>query len=181
MSPGDVKWGIAFCLLLGLLFSYCTLKAWFNFRKTGAKKEWIGIILCGIFTLGMIPAEMLLRSYTSARIVLDDNAITILLRPMCPDQSMLYTDITYSTLTTITDLGGVGKINGYSNGRERIGWFRMLCNHRKVYVCSKRNKVLLIENREGTLFLLSPPDWDRFLEDFETLRQKKGTQDGKKT
>ena len=167
MSPGDVKWGIAFIVLLGLIFLSGVVISWLKFKKSGKKKELIGVFLCGLFTIGMIPAEMTLRSYTSASIVLDANAVTVLLRPMYKDRSIEYKNIVTHKMTSLTQLGGVGKRNGYSDGTERIGWFRMHRNHRKVNLCSTGDEVLFIEDKQGNIFMLAPPNLNNFLEDFQ--------------
>ena len=69
MSPGDVKWGVAFIIFLAAVFVWGTVTSFLKFRRTGEKKELLGVFFCGAFAIGMIPADMVLRSHTSAATV----------------------------------------------------------------------------------------------------------------
>ncbi len=167
VTPGDVKWGVLFMIFLGAIFLSATWKSWKEYRESKAMKHLVGLVLCGLFTLAMIPAEMVLRSYTSATIVLDETGVWVYCRPMLEDQGFEYEEIANYEITTITRLGGVGKSSGYSNGSERVGWFKMHGNGKRIYICSVDDEVLLVEGDNGDILLLAPPDLARFIDEFE--------------
>jgi hypothetical protein len=171
VSPGDVKWGVLFMILLGVIFLFGAWKSWKEYRETKAKRYLVGLVLWSLVALAMIPAEMVLRSYTSATIVLDGTGVWVYGRPMLKDQGLAYEDIVRYQTTTITQLGGVSRSSGYSDGTERTGWFKMHRNGKKIYVCSVGDEVLLVEGKNGDILLLGPPDRDRFLAEFEQRMQ----------
>lgn len=166
MSPGDVKWGVAFIIFLAAVFVWGTVTSFLKFRRTGEKKELLGVFFCGAFAIGMIPADMVLRSHTSAAILLDDVGVSVLRRPGCEDRIIAYKNMRAHEVTTLTRLGGIGKVSGYSDGTERVGWFRMHRNNQKILACSKGDKVLLVQGGDGEVFVLAPPDLQTFLDDF---------------
>ncbi len=171
VTPDDVKWGVLLMVFVGGVFLYATWKSWRDYRETKAMKHLAGLVLCIIITIAMIPAEMVLRSYTSAAIVLDEAGVWVHCRPMLDDRGFSYDDIAHYETTTITRLGGVGKSSGYSDGTERVGWFKMHRNGKKIFVCSVGEEVLLVEGKNGDILLLAPPDAERFLQEFDHRMQ----------
>jgi len=172
VTPGDVKWGVLLMILVGGVFLAAAGKSWKEYKESKAKKQLAGLIFCALFALAMIPAEMVLRSYTSATIVLDEDGVWVLCRPMLKDRGLAYEDIAHYQITTIPQLGGVGRSSGYSNGIERVGWFKMHRTGQKVYACAVRDKLLLVEGVNGDILLLAPPDMGRFMDEFEQLVQE---------
>ncbi len=167
VTPEDVKWGVLLMIFVGGVFLFYTWKSWREYKETKAVKHLAGMVFCAVFTIAMIPAEMALRSYTSAAIVLDETGVWVHCRPMLEDHGHSYDDIACYRTTTITRLGGVGKSSGYSDGTERVGWFKMHRNGKRVFVCSIGDEVLLVEGKNGDILLLAPPDTERFLQEFE--------------
>jgi len=167
VSPDDVKWGILLMIVVGGLFLIAAWKSWKEYRASKAAKDLVGIVICILITLAMIPAEMVLRSYTSAAIMLDETGVWISCQPMLEDRGLAYEDIVRYQTTTITQLGGVGKVSGYSDGTERTGWFKMHSNGKKIYVCSVQDEVLLLEGNNGDILLLAPPNAGRFFAEFK--------------
>ncbi len=173
VTPDDVKWGVLLMIFVGAAFLYAAWKSWKEYKESKAIKHLVGLVLCALFTLAMIPAEMVLRSYTSATIVLDDTGVWVYCRPMLEDRGFAYEDIVHYRTTTIAQLGGVSKSSGYSDGTERVGWFKMHRNGKRLFVCSVDDEVLLVEGKNGDILLLAPPDATRFLAEFE--RKTQGT------
>jgi len=174
VSPGDVKWGILLMVFLGVILLAAAWKSWREYKKVQKKRHLVVLVVCFLFALSMIPCEMLLRSYTSATIALRETGVWVQMRPMLEDQGLAYKDIANYQTTSITHLGGLGKSSGYSDGHERVGWFTMHRNGRKVYACSVGDEVLLIEGKKGDILLLAPPDSGRFLAEFERRVKEHG-------
>jgi len=171
VSPGDVKWGVLLMILLGAGVLFAVWKSWKEYRGTKAKGYLVGLVFWALVALAMIPAELVLRSYTSTTIVLDKTGVWVYGRPILKDQGLAYEDIVHYQTTTITRLGGVSRSSGYSDGTERVGWFKMHRNGKKLYVCSVGDEVLLVEGKNGDILLLGPPEAGRFLAEFEQRMQ----------
>ncbi len=171
VTPDDVKWGFLLMIFVGGVFLYATWKSWKDYSETKAMKHLAGLVFCALFTVVMIPAEMVLRSYTSAAIVLDETGVWVHCRPMLENRGLLFDDIAHYQTTTITRFGGVGKSSGYSDGNERVGWFNMHKNGKRIFVCSVGDEVILVEGRNGDILLLAPPNAERFLREFEQRMQ----------
>lgn len=167
MSPGGTDWGIVAGIGLGAVFLWAFFVARAKYKNTRAFKDKLAMVFFGLFVLGSIPAGMVVHSYTSAAIVLDDYTVSVSRRPIYGDQGIELRDIASYEVTTLRSLGGVEWIDGYSDGNERIGWFRMNRGNRRVFVCAAGEGVLFIEGRNGELFILAPPEPTAFLERFE--------------
>ncbi len=170
LSPG-FDWGMVIAVLVGMALAAGAFVNYLKARQTGNKSDWTSAVVLGLCALGSIPVGILLYSYASASIVLDEDGLSVRRRPVYSDRRVDFNEVKSYKVTTLYELGGLSDREGYSDGTEYVGWFR-IGDGRRVLTCTVHKQVMFIEARDGGLMILGPADSADFFREFSERMER---------
>jgi len=159
---GAGAWVIPMITILGVVL---VITAFFKGESKRDK------IITGVVGLGLICMTLYFYLQPPTTITLTEEEF-IIENPWFsnPDMHVDYGEVTWYRVCNLHQLGKrqpVSRVNGYSDGTIRQGWFKTK-DEREAYVYTTGERVLAIETHGG-MFILSPDGFNNFVDTFETF------------